>query len=111
MLFRQLGFPCALAFGPVIALAVLMADGAEAADADAAGIRLLQEVDAAHQGGFARAGVTNNAVDLAVADAQGDLIDGVQVALFVFENFCDVAYLYHISFSNKKTVLTNVRTG
>lgn len=34
-----------------------------------------------------------------------------QVALFVFENFCDVAYLYHISFSNKKPVLTNVRTG
>ena len=96
MLFRQRGFPCALAFGTVIALAVLMADGAEAADADAAGIRLLQKVDAAHQGGFARAGVTYNAVDLAVADAQGDLIDGVQVALFVFENLRDFANLYHI---------------
>ena len=70
VLFRQRRFGRSLALGPEIAFAVLMADGAEAADADAAGIRLFQEVDAAHQRGFTGAGVSHNTIDLAIVYAQ-----------------------------------------
>ena len=47
---------------------------------DLAGGGALQQVDAAHQGAFARAGHTDDAVDVAVLDGEGHVLQGVHSA-------------------------------
>ena len=43
-------------------------------DGDGAFIGALEHINAAHQRGFARAGHTDNAVDIAVPDGQVDIV-------------------------------------
>ena len=78
--------------GPPLGDEFLLAHGAKVGPVDdhLAGGGPLQQVDAAHQGGFARAAHTHNAVDIAVADGKGYVFQGMEPALGGGEHLGDV---------------------
>ena len=59
-------------------LTAVKARDVAAVDGDRAARGLLKKIDATHEGGLAGAGLSDDAEDVARADAQRDVIDGVE---------------------------------
>ena len=67
-----------------------------AADEHLAGIGTLQEVDAPHQCGFARAGKPDDAVDFSFFDFQAHVIRRENLSVIGFKSLCDANQFYHM---------------
>ena len=59
-------------------------------DDDAATVRAFQKIDAADEGGFARAALADNAVDFTGGDVQRNAVKRVDVAPFVLVGFLQI---------------------
>ena len=74
-------------------------------DDDAAAVRALQQVDAADEGGFARAALADDAVDFAGGDVQRDAVQRVDFAAFVTVGFLQVFEGDHVGFPCGRAII------